>query len=80
MPIGLKVTLRASACALLEKLITVGASAHPRLPGRPDKSFDGRGNYSLGLKEQLVFPRSNTTRSTGCAAWRSRSSRQRKDR
>ena len=32
------------------------AAPHPRLPGIPAKSFDGRGNYSLGLREQLAFP------------------------
>ena len=32
------------------------AAARARLPRRPGKSFDGRGNYALGLKEQLVFP------------------------
>ena len=31
-------------------------AAHPRLPGHPGKSFDGRGNYTLGLREQLAFP------------------------
>lgn len=43
----------------LDKLITV---VFPRLrdfQGLPSKSFDGRGNYALGLKEQLVFPEIN---------------------
>jgi len=48
MPIGLKVTLRGERMwHFLEKLVTVAL---------PRKSFDGRGNFSLGLKEQLVFP------------------------
>ena len=57
MPIGLKVTLRGYRMwHFLEKLL---ATALPRIrdfQGVPDRSFDGRGNYSLGLKEQLVFP------------------------
>ena len=32
------------------------AAPHPRLPGRPGGDFDGRGNYSLGLREQIIFP------------------------
>ena len=40
----------------LEKLVTVALPRIRDFQGVPDKSFDGRGNYSLGLKEQLVFP------------------------
>jgi large subunit ribosomal protein L5 len=57
MPIGLKVTLRGYRMwHFMEKLLT---SALPRIrdfQGVPERSFDGRGNYSLGLREQLVFP------------------------
>ena len=57
MPIGLKVTLRGERMwHFLEKLITVALPRIRDFQGVPDKSFDGRGNYSLGLTEQLVFP------------------------
>jgi large subunit ribosomal protein L5 len=57
MPIGLKVTLRGPRMwAFLEKLVTVALPRIRDFQGVPDRSFDGRGNYSLGLKEQLVFP------------------------
>ena len=57
MPIGLKVTLRGDRMwHFLEKLVTVALPRIRDFQGIPDRSFDGRGNYSLGLKEQLVFP------------------------
>ena len=57
MPIGLKVTLRGERMwHFLEKLVTVALPRIRDFQGVPEKSFDGRGNYSLGLKEQLVFP------------------------
>src|SRR5436853_100532 len=57
MPIGLKVTLRGERMwHFLEKLITVALPRIRDFQGVPEKSFDGRGNFSLGLKEQLVFP------------------------
>src|SRR5437879_2116385 len=57
MPIGLKVTLRGERMwNFLEKLVTVALPRIRDFQGVPDRSFDGRGNYSLGLKEQLVFP------------------------
>lgn len=57
MPIGLKVTLRGERMwQFLEKLLTVALPRIRDFQGVPDKSFDGHGNYSLGLKEQLVFP------------------------
>ena len=57
MPIGLKVTLRGERMwHFLEKVITVALPRIRDFQGVPDKSFDGRGNFSLGLKEQLVFP------------------------
>ena len=57
MPIGLKVTLRGERMwHFLEKLVTVALPRIRDFQGVPDKSFDGRGNFSLGLKEQLVFP------------------------
>ena len=39
-----------------EKLVTVALPRIRDFQGIPDRSFDGRGNFSLGLKEQLVFP------------------------
>lgn len=57
MPIGLKVTLRGERMwHFLEKLMTVALPRIRDFQGVPDRSFDGRGNFSLGLKEQLVFP------------------------
>lgn len=57
MPIGVMVTLRGERMhEFLDRLI---ATALPRIRdfrGVPLKAFDGRGNYTLGLKEQLVFP------------------------
>ena len=57
MPIGLKVTLRGERMwHFFEKLVTVALPRIRDFQGIPDRSFDGRGNYTLGLKEQLVFP------------------------
>jgi len=57
MPIGLKVTLRGPRMwHFYEKLVTVALPRIRDFQGIPDRSFDGRGNFSLGLKEQLVFP------------------------
>src|SRR5881398_334310 len=57
MPIGLKVTLRGPRMwHFYEKLVTVALPRIRDFQGIPERSFDGRGNYSLGLKEQLVFP------------------------
>jgi len=57
MPIGLKVTLRGERMwHFLEKLLTVALPRIRDFQGVADRSFDGRGNFSLGLKEQLVFP------------------------
>ena len=57
MPIGVKVTLRAQRMdEFLDRLITVALPRVRDFRGVSPKSFDGRGNYALGLKEQLVFP------------------------
>jgi large subunit ribosomal protein L5 len=57
MPIGAKVTLRkARMYEFLDRLITVALPRVRDFRGVPANSFDGRGNYSLGLKEQIVFP------------------------
>lgn len=57
MPIGCKVTLRgARMYDFLDKLIGVGLPRIRDFRGVSPRSFDGRGNYSLGLREQLIFP------------------------
>jgi large subunit ribosomal protein L5 len=57
MKVGCKVTLRGDrALHFLDKLATVVLPRIRDFQGLPANSFDGRGNYALGLKEQLVFP------------------------
>jgi large subunit ribosomal protein L5 len=57
MPIGCKVTLRGERMyEFLDRLITIALPRVRDFRGVSPKSFDGRGNYALGLKEQLVFP------------------------
>jgi large subunit ribosomal protein L5 len=57
MPIGAKVTLRgARMYDFLDKLISVSLPRVRDFRGVSQKSFDGRGNYTLGVKEQLIFP------------------------
>jgi large subunit ribosomal protein L5 len=57
MPIGAKVTLRgARMYEFLDRLINVSLPRVRDLRGVPTRSFDGRGNYTLGVKEQLIFP------------------------
>ena len=56
-PIGVKVTLRGERMwDFLERLTRVALPRIRDFRGVPGKSFDGRGNYSLGLREQLAFP------------------------
>ena len=57
MPIGCKVTLRRERMyEFLDRLVTVALPRVRDFRGIPGKSFDGRGNFALGLREQLVFP------------------------
>ena len=57
MPIGAKVTLRKDQMyEFLDRLINLALPRVRDFRGIPTKSFDGRGNYSMGLNEQLVFP------------------------
>ncbi|MGA9174660.1 MAG: 50S ribosomal protein L5 [Thermoactinomyces sp.] len=57
MPIGVKVTLRGERMYhFLDKLINVALPRVRDFRGVSPKAFDGRGNYTLGLKEQLIFP------------------------
>ncbi|WP_426449937.1 50S ribosomal protein L5 [Paenibacillus sp. S-38] len=57
MPIGVKVTLRGERMYhFLDKLFNVALPRVRDFRGVSNKAFDGRGNYTLGLKEQLIFP------------------------
>ena len=57
MSVGLKVTLRKSKMyEFIDRLINIALPRVRDFRGISDKSFDGRGNYSLGLKEQFIFP------------------------
>ena len=57
MPVGVKVTLRGERMyEFVDKLFNVALPRVRDFRGVSPKSFDGRGNYSLGLKEQLIFP------------------------
>ncbi len=57
MPIGAKVTLRRSRMyEFLDRLITIALPRVKDFRGLNPKSFDGRGNYALGIKEHIVFP------------------------
>ncbi len=57
MPIGIKVTLRgARMYDFYDKFVSIALPRVRDFRGVSDKAFDGRGNYSVGLKEQLIFP------------------------
>jgi large subunit ribosomal protein L5 len=57
MPLGVKVTLRAARMYdFLDRLVTVAMPRIRDFRGINPKSFDGRGNYAMGLKEHIVFP------------------------
>ncbi len=61
MPIGAKVTLRnAMMYEFLDRFVTLALPRTRDFQGVPDKSFDGRGNYTLGLKEHAIFPEIDT--------------------
>jgi large subunit ribosomal protein L5 len=63
MPIGAKVTLRRERMyEFLDRLITIAMPRIRDFRGVNPKSFDGRGNYAMGLKEQIVFPEINYDR------------------
>lgn len=60
MPIGAKVTLRGERMyEFLQKLVSVSLPRVRDIRGISKKAFDGRGNYTLGVKEQLIFPEIN---------------------
>ena len=57
MPIGAKVTLRKTRMyEFLDRLVTVALPRVRDFRGLDPKSFDGRGNYALGVKEHIIFP------------------------
>ena len=56
-PIGCKVTLRrARMYEFLDRLISIAIPRIRDFRGLPSRSFDGRGNYSIGVREQIIFP------------------------
>ncbi|CAD5941867.1 50S ribosomal protein L5 [Planktothrix tepida] len=60
MPVGVMVTLRSDRMyAFLDRLINLSLPRIRDFRGVSGKSFDGRGNYSLGVREQLIFPEIN---------------------
>jgi large subunit ribosomal protein L5 len=57
MPIGCKVTLRGTRMyEFLDRLVTIAIPRIRDFRGIPGKSFDGRGNFNFGIKEQIIFP------------------------
>src|SRR3546814_9111018 len=63
MPIGCKVTLRRERMyEFLDRLITIAMPRIRDFRGVSATSFDGRGNYAMGLKEQIIFPEINYDR------------------
>lgn len=63
MPIGLKVTLRRNRMyEFLDRLLNIALPRVRDFRGVPVNSFDGRGNFTLGLKEQILFPEIDLTR------------------
>lgn len=60
MPIGAMVTLRGDRMyEFLDRFLTAALPRVRDFKGVPDRAFDGRGNYSIGLREQLIFPEIN---------------------
>ena len=63
MPVGVAVTLRQERMwEFLDRLVTLALPRVRDFRGVPDRSFDGRGNYTLGIKEQIIFPEINVDR------------------
>jgi large subunit ribosomal protein L5 len=60
LPIGVMVTLRGDRMyEFIDRLVSVALPRVRDFRGVPDRSFDGRGNYSLGIREQVIFPEIN---------------------
>lgn len=73
MPIGVMVTLRSDRMyEFLERLIAVALPRIRDFKGINEK-FDGKGNYTLGVAEQIIFPESTSTRLPRYSVWRLRS-------
>ena len=65
MKIGAKVTLRREIMyEFLDRLVSIALPRVRDFRGISDKSFDGRGNYTLGIKEQIIFPEINVDKVT----------------
>ncbi len=65
MPVGVAVTLRGDRMwEFLDRLVTLALPRVRDFRGVPDRSFDGRGNYTLGVKEQIIFPEINIDKVT----------------
>jgi len=65
MPIGAKVTLRGRIMyEFMDRLINLALPRTRDFQGIPDKSFDGRGNYTFGIKEHTIFPEIDTDKAT----------------
>jgi large subunit ribosomal protein L5 len=63
MPVGVSVTLRKSRMyEFLDRLVTAAIPRVRDFRGLPTRSFDGRGNYTMGIKEQIMFPEINYDR------------------
>lgn len=63
VPVGCRVTLRdARMYEFLDRLVTLALPRQRDFQGLPDRSFDGRGNYTLGIAEQIIFPEINVDR------------------
>ncbi len=73
-PIGVKVTLRGDRMyEFMDRLMNVALPRVRDFKGGQRQSFDGRGNYTLGVKEQIIFPRSRLTKCRRSMGWTSRS-------
>jgi len=63
MPVGVTVTLRRERMwEFLDRLVSAAVPRIRDFRGLPSRSFDGRGNYTLGIKEQIIFPEINFDR------------------
>jgi len=66
-PIGCMVTLRGQRMyEFLDRLVSVALPRVRDFRGISGRAFDGRGNYNIGVKEQIISPRLSTTKSTCC--------------
>ena len=69
-PIGCKVTLRGEKMyEFLDRLVNLALPRVRDFRGVNPNAFDGRGNYALGIKEQIIFPESNTIRLIRLEVW-----------